>query len=106
MAGGIEPGVVAIGIPFGDALAYSGRTDLQAQNGADDLAVEAFAELSGGDADVTLQALPGSGAQLADPLVLQNSQRWQEYQQGGCDKRRPRWFLELHRANVSTHKSP
>ena len=106
MAGGIQPGVVAIGVPLGYAFAYSGGTDLETQDGADELTVEAFSELGGGDADVALQTLPGGGAQLADPLVLQNGQRRQEDQQGHRHERRPRWFLELHRANVSMHKSP
>ena len=67
MAGGIQPGVVAIGIPFGDPSPRSGGADLQAQYGADDFTVEAFSELGSGDADVALQALARGGAQLADP---------------------------------------
>jgi len=104
VAGGIQPRVIAIGIALRDPLAYSGRTDLQAQDRADELAVEAFTELGSSDADVTLQSLASGGAQLPDPLVLQNSQRWQEYQQGYSDKRRPRRFLELHQANINMHK--
>ena len=106
MTGGIQPGVVTIGVPFGYAFAYSGRTDLQAQGRANELTVETFTELGSRDADVALQTLPGGGAQLADPLVLQNGERRQEDQQSRRHERRPRWFLELHRANVSMHKSP
>ena len=89
VGGGIQPRVVSIGVALGDALSDGGRADLKVQDGANELSVEGLFELCSGDVNVALKPFPCGGAQLADPLVLEHSQRRKDDQQGHCDQRGP-----------------
>src|SRR5262245_35700447 len=106
MDGGIQPGVVPVRVPFRHAFAYSGWAHLKAEDGADDLAIEALPELGSSDAHGSLEAFACGGTELANPLILKYCECRQEDQQGRCDQRGPGRFLKLHRANLTMHKSP
>jgi hypothetical protein len=92
----IEPCLVAIGVPVRCPLERGGRSDLETQHGADDLAVEVLAELRRRGSQVALHALAFGGAHLTDPAVLQDGEGRQQHEQCAGDERRARGLSDWH----------